>query len=108
KPVAIAKLRAYGLDGYLDLDLAAFGEEHDVRGELIGLAQQRARARYDIDRAVVIGDSKNDVKAGHAHGAFVVAVATGPTSAEDLASVGADVVLTDLSDLDRLRTLLIG
>jgi len=51
----------------------------------------------------VVGDSRDDVACGRAIGARVVAVATGRTSAEELAAAGADVVLSDFSDFAAAR-----
>jgi phosphoglycolate phosphatase-like HAD superfamily hydrolase len=45
---------------------------------------------------LIIGDTRHDVACGHAHGIPVLGVATGWTSAEDLAAAGADWVVPDL------------
>jgi phosphoglycolate phosphatase-like HAD superfamily hydrolase len=48
----------------------------------------------------VVGDTVHDVAAALANGAFAVAVATGSTGMEDLASAGAHAVLPDLSEVE--------
>jgi phosphoglycolate phosphatase-like HAD superfamily hydrolase len=47
---------------------------------------------------VVVGDTPRDVACAHAHGARVVAVATGEYSADQLRTAGADVVFDDFSE----------
>ncbi|MGH9203255.1 MAG: HAD family hydrolase, partial [Vicinamibacterales bacterium] len=59
------------------------------------------------DRAIVIGDTPDDVRCARAAGALSIAVATGGFDADALRAAGADVVLTDLSDTQAVLTLLI-
>jgi phosphoglycolate phosphatase-like HAD superfamily hydrolase len=47
---------------------------------------------------VLVGDTPNDVLAGHLGGARVVAVATGSSDVQTLKAAGADLVLEDLTD----------
>lgn len=102
RPVAEAKLAAFGLDGYLDLAIGAYGEEHEIRAELVHLARARAGAAYGRDfggpATVLVGDTPLDVEAALATGARAVGVATGGPTAAELAAAGADVVLPDLTD----------
>lgn len=66
----------------------------------------RAEAAYGETNSpahtVVLGDTVLDVKAALAHGAAMVAVASGTTSAADPRDAGADVVLDDLADTARV------
>jgi phosphoglycolate phosphatase len=100
--MAEAKLAAFGLDAYLDLDVGAYGDHHEVRAELVHLARSRARAAYGADfggqATVLVGDTPLDVAAALTTGARVVGVATGTPTAAELAAAGADVVLPDLAD----------
>lgn len=68
--------------------------------EVFGRAWREGKA--DVLRAenasMYIGDHVHDVEAARSSGAFGVAVATGPCSADDLAAAGADHVLTTLED----------
>jgi phosphoglycolate phosphatase len=43
KPNAMLKLRAFGLDGYVDFDIGGYGTEAYPRGTLLGVARQRTR-----------------------------------------------------------------
>jgi phosphoglycolate phosphatase len=102
RPSAEAKLGAFGLKHFLDLDSGSYGTDDDIRANLVGIAQRRAGSKYGVqfDRAttVLIGDTPNDVIAARDGGALVIAVATGKDSTDDLAAEGADTVLADLSD----------
>jgi len=106
RPSGEAKLRAFGLNGFFDLDSGAYGTDDDTRANLVGIAQQRAASVHDatFDRAstVLIGDTPNDVIAARDGGALVIAVATGKDSTHDLAAEGADTVFKDLADTDAL------
>ncbi|GII61169.1 haloacid dehalogenase [Sphaerisporangium krabiense] len=98
--IAELKLRAFGLTGYLDLRLGAYGEDAYERTDLpvhaFGRAERHLGRLYGD--AVIIGDTPRDVAAARGAGAGAVAVATGSHGVEDLRAAGADVVLTDLSD----------
>ncbi len=93
---AEAKLAPLGIwDRFVD---GGFGDDHANRTSLLlaGLERLRLHASDDAE-VVVIGDTRNDVEAGHDLGAKVVAVKTGYAKAGDLDE--ADAILDDLSDL---------
>jgi len=106
RPVAQVKLETFGLDSGLDLDVGAYGSDDTVRARLVRIAQHRASSKYkvffDARATVLIGDTPADVQAGHEGGARVVAVASGRNTADELSQAGAEVVLHDLQDSDRL------
>jgi phosphoglycolate phosphatase len=89
----------------------AFGEDAHDRNHLVPVALGRARERglpehVQADHVVVIGDTPRDVACAHAHGARVIAVATGQYTSDALAQAGADVVFDDFSDTEAaLRAL---
>src|SRR5260370_15402474 len=97
RPVAEAKLTPLGLISHLDLDVGAYGDEHEVRAELVPLARSRAAAAYAADfggeATVLGGDTPLDVAAALANGARAVAVATGQFPTGELAAAGASAVL---------------
>ncbi|MBK3647006.1 HAD family hydrolase [Streptomyces sp. MBT33] len=66
--------------------------------ELVGdlWAEGKARALREHGAGVYVGDHTGDVRGARTAEALSVAVATGPCSAEELATAGADVVLGDL------------
>jgi phosphoglycolate phosphatase-like HAD superfamily hydrolase len=102
RPNALTKLSVFGLDMYLDFEVGGYGSDDDVRDNLVGVARERASAKYgvkfDKTTTVLIGDTPRDVQAGRNGGAYVVAVASGSDSVEALRSEGADVVLPGLRD----------
>ena len=68
----------------------------DVVGERF--AETKAEALRDHAALAYVGDHTGDVRGALGAGAVAVAVATGPTSADDLRAAGADVVLADLTE----------
>lgn len=106
KPNALLKLEAFDLAGFLDTEVGGYSSDNEHRPALVGVAQQRAQAKYGttFSRAntVIIGDSLEDVRTGLEGGAPVIGVASGKTTAGELASAGADVVLDSLEDLPQL------
>ena len=109
-PNAVVKLAAFGLERWLDLEVGAYGSDHDDRRMLVPLAMTRAAtargARFDPDDVWVIGDSERDLHCARAGGVHCLLVGTGRTPAEELAVLGADAVVDDLSDTDGIVKLL--
>ena len=112
QPIAKIKLDLMGLTRFLDLDIGAYGSDHHCRNELAPIAAARAAKRYGraFVRAdvVVIGDTPHDIDCGRAAGARTIAVATGPFSADALRAYGADIVLENLADTDRVVESIFG
>lgn len=98
--IAGAKLRKADLAHHFDT--GGFGEESEVRAELVPVAVVKAKEisghDFAYDRVVVIGDTPLDVEAGRAHNTKTVAVATGPYEFRNLSECGADLVLQSLED----------
>jgi phosphoglycolate phosphatase-like HAD superfamily hydrolase len=112
KESAALKLRAFGLDRYLDLDIGAYGTDDDTRANLVKIARQRAEQAHGVrlspETTALIGDTPNDVIAAHDGGGRIIAVATGSDSADDLADAGAETVLDDLADTSELLAAIYG
>ena len=87
------KLRVFGLDGWIDFEIGAYGDDEFDRSALVPLAWRRTLEHrgesYGGTRTVIIGDTVRDVQAALAHGTGIVAVASGHTSAEELRDAGA-------------------
>jgi len=98
RAVTVTKLQAFGLDDLLNLEVGAFAEDGEDREDLVRVAMTRTTA----DRAVLIGDTPSDVAAAKANGVPVIGVASGRSSVEELFAAGADVAITDLTDLDEV------
>ncbi len=106
RSIALLKLRAFGLDRWLDLGIGAFGDEDTERADLVLRAWEHARVErgetYHGAQTVLIGDTVRDVQAALANGVGIVAVASGTTPATRLREAGADIVLANLADTERL------
>ncbi|MFJ7420068.1 HAD family hydrolase [Streptomyces uncialis] len=104
------KLSAFDLIGLVDPEVGGYASDNPHRPALVGVAQQRAGAVYahsfDRSNTVIVGDSLEDVRTGREGGARVVGVASGTTSAADLANAGADHVISDLTDPSQLLRLI--
>jgi phosphoglycolate phosphatase len=98
RPNAIAKLRAFGLDQYFDVELGGFGSDAYPRGSLVLMARNQAAEKFGPLSTVYIADTRRDVEAARVGGAASIAVATGRDSVAELREAGADFVLAGLSD----------
>ena len=102
RPNAIAKLRAFGLDEFFDVEIGGYGSEVYPKGAELLRSRGRAAEKYgtDIgaDSTVYLADSLRDVEAARIGGARCVAVASGRSTAGELREAGADLVLDDLAD----------
>lgn len=101
---ALAKLEAIGLADNLDFEIGAYGsDEHEIRADLVTLAQQRAQAKHGVvfgpANTVLIGDTPRDIAAAHGGGARVIGVATGVFSADELREAEPDAVVEDLTGI---------
>ena len=102
RPLALAKLEAFGLDQYIDFEVGAFGWDHAERWRLVGLARERAGRNYgvafDPESTVLLGDTPRDMAAARLGGALAIGVAAGSSSPAELREAGAAAVFDDLSD----------
>ena len=85
-------------DTHVRAVLDEVGLDHLVR-DVVGerFAETKSDALREAGATVYVGDHVGDVVGARGAGAVAVAVATGPTSREDLERAGADVVLDDLT-----------
>jgi phosphoglycolate phosphatase-like HAD superfamily hydrolase len=114
RQLAEVKLAALGLRDPLDLCIGAYGDDHEVRAELVHVARRRAEAVHGRvpgdfagESTVVVGDTPLDIEAALATGARAVGVATGAYPATALAAAGAHVVLNDLTDTGKVMRALL-
>lgn len=108
---AMLKLKPFGLARYVEFGCGAYGSDHRVRGELVPIARERAERAHGLTIArsdvILIGDTPLDVAAAHEGGARAVGVATGPYDEASLHAAGADAVLPDLSDTERVAAAIL-
>jgi phosphoglycolate phosphatase len=109
RPTAMLKLRAFGVDGFVDFDIGGYGSEAYPKGTLLRVARQRAAEKHGVPfgegAAVYVADSPRDVDAARIGGARSLAVASGRASGAELRDAGADAVLPDLADTGAFVTL---
>jgi phosphoglycolate phosphatase len=106
RPNAAHKLRAFGLDGYLDLAVGGFGSDVYPKGTQILRSLELAKEKYRVPLTaadgVYVADSIRDVAAAKVGGVRCVGVASGRSTSSELRDAGADPVLDDLSDTRRV------
>ena len=112
RTMAEIKLAAAGLTRHLDLEVGSYGDQHEIRAELVAPAREAAAAAYGQDfggtATVLIGDTPLDVAAALGTGARAVGVATGHFSTADLAAAGAHAVLPDLTGTATVVSAILG
>ena len=90
--------------------LGSYGSDHEERGELPGIALERAREAWGSpirpEHAVVVGDTPRDVLCGRQVGSRTLAVATGGFSVAQLQEAGADHVVEDLTATEEVLAFL--
>jgi phosphoglycolate phosphatase len=98
------KLGHYGVWHFFEF--GAFADDHHDRNELGAFARARAKEKHGREFAPeeidVIGDTPRDIACGKALGARTIAVATGSWTLEKLAEYLPDILIDDLSDIERL------
>lgn len=106
KPIAYAKLGRVGLDDYFPF--GGFGSDYAERSLLVKKALSLARDHYGFegDRIFVIGDTPRDVEAAQEYDLITIAVATGSYSESDLIRCGADYVLKDFIDKEKVLDII--
>lgn len=109
---AACKLRAFGLDGYLDPDIGGFGSDVYPKGTQIirslNLANEKYRLRLLPADVVYVADSIRDVAAAKVATVRCVGVASGRSTSAELRSAGADPVLDDLANTTTVIAAIMG
>ena len=112
KPNAVRKLRAFGLEGFVDISVGGYGSEVYPKGTLLRVARSRAGEKYGAtfgeSETAYIGDSPRDVEAARVGGARSIAVASGRATVAELTAAGPDAVLADLSDTEAVLRVIDG
>jgi len=101
-----ARLKLEYFDLWRYFSCGAFGDTAHERNHLLADAHEQVRAcsglPADPSHTIVIGDTPLDVGVAKFGGARSIAVATGGHTVDDLRAAGADLVLEDLSDLEKV------
>lgn len=100
------KLAAFELDKYLDLEVGAYGSDHIVRAELVGVARGKVFEKYGVefarDSTIMIGDTVRDVEAALEGKAIIIGVATGKNTSRELLHAGAHATLENLASTEEV------
>lgn len=105
--IAHEKLDAVGINNFFEL--GGFGNESDDRVDLVRNAIRKAvdeHAFVETKNVYIIGDTPQDILAGLAANVKTIGVTTGKYSSKDLKDCGADVVLTNLEQIEELKKAL--
>ncbi|MGE4490078.1 MAG: HAD family hydrolase [Kiritimatiellales bacterium] len=103
EPTAKMKLKHAGLLEFFELNGFGCGCDHADRVEIARHALERTGSPA---RRVLVGDTPNDISAAKANGMVSIAVATGGFDFQALEKAGADYVFEDLTDTQRLLSIL--
>jgi phosphoglycolate phosphatase-like HAD superfamily hydrolase len=108
---AALKVAAFDLLDYFDVEVGAYGTDHEDRRELVPIVLERVEGlrgeRYDPDEVWVIGDTPNDLACARAAGVRCLLVGTGAVGTEPLEGLGADATLPDLTDTEAVVRILV-
>jgi len=103
------KLELSGINHYFPF--GAFAEDGHERIDLPEVAVERAYRetgkRFSGKDVVIIGDTEHDVRCAKVLNSKCIAVATGHYSTESLEAGNPDHVVENLSDIERIKTLIL-
>jgi phosphoglycolate phosphatase len=106
--IARHKLEAGGLIPPIEPEFGGYGESAPNRAAVAQVALDRLSAagwQPDPGGVWIVGDTPRDLACARAVGVRCALVATGRRTMEELAGLGADIVLPDLSDPEPLLDL---
>jgi phosphoglycolate phosphatase len=105
-----ARLKLEHVDLYRHFSFGGFGDDHELRVELIRRGAERGAAKLgkqlDQCRVVILGDTPKDVDAARGIGAESIGVGTGAFTAATLREHGATHAFDDLTAPGALAALL--
>jgi phosphoglycolate phosphatase len=105
--IALAKVNAFGISRYLDVTVGAYGDDGVPRDALVPIALERylnVRGELPSRHMIfVLGDTIHDMMAARSIGVRAIGVGTGRFSTFELATAGAELVVDDLTDVEKIR-----
>jgi phosphoglycolate phosphatase len=109
---AIVKVETFGLAGFFDFAVGAYGDDHANRDNLVPIALDRVARlrdeRYSPSEVWIVGDTANDLRCARAGGVRCLLVGTGREGLSSLSCLSPDVLLPDLSDTETVVAVLLG
>jgi phosphoglycolate phosphatase-like HAD superfamily hydrolase len=109
EPIARGKLMKVNLNHYFKF--GGFGNENINRTNLIKLAIKKAKENFAFEsdnNIFLFGDTPRDINAGKKVGVKTIGVATGIHSIKQLKNAGADFVLKNLKDINKILKIMGG
>jgi phosphoglycolate phosphatase-like HAD superfamily hydrolase len=106
--IAWLKLEKVGLNKYFHF--GGFGDKIVKRSGLVKnaiKASEQTLGKLDNGKIFLIGDTPRDIVGGQKVGVKTIGVATGDFSEEDLAKAGADFIVRDLKDSERVLKIIL-
>lgn len=111
-PNAGVKLRTFDIEGYFDVPVGAYGSDDARRDHLVPIALRRVLEHrgeaYAPEEVWVVGDTPWDLSCARAGGVRALIVGTGSEGIDAVRHLGADAVVSDLGDTDRVLEILLG
>ena len=106
EPIAYAKLGRAGLNGYFSF--GGFGSDNADRSLMVKKALSIAKNQLGFkgEKIFVVGDTPRDVEAAKAYNLKTIAVATGMYSVKELKDCGADYVVENFKNRDKIMEIL--
>jgi phosphoglycolate phosphatase-like HAD superfamily hydrolase len=104
--IAYAKLERAGLNGYFSF--GGFGSDNADRSLMVKKAISIAKNQlgFNGDKIFVVGDTPRDVEAAKVYNLKTIAVATGMYSVKELRDCGADYVVENFKNRDKIMEIL--
>ena len=109
---AAIKVGAFGLEGYFDLPVGAYGDDNAQRELLVPIALDRMRElrgeTYQPEQVWVIGDTARDLSCARAAGVRCLLVGTGRDGFDAVRGLEADALMENLADTGAALGILLG
>ena len=109
---ASLKVSAFGLEGYFDLPVGAYGDDSPERELLVPIALKRVRElrgeRYGPEQVWVIGDTPRDLACARAGGVRCLLAGTGRDGFPAVRGLDAAAVLENLANTGAVLGILLG
>lgn len=107
EPIARGKLTTVRLNHYFKV--GGFGSDDINRSKLVKLAIKRAESQSFVanNNVFLFGDAPADMQAGKKRGAVTIGVTTGIFSREELLKAGAQYILPNLKDTDKILKIIL-
>lgn len=108
EPIARGKLKKVGLNHYFKV--GGFGSDDINRTNLVRLAIKRSEENFDFkfdNNVFLFGDAPQDMIAGKGANIRTVGVTTGIYSKKELENAGADFILNNLKNINKVLKIIL-